>query len=186
MIQLETQRLYLRNGRQVRPSSAELKRDYERYVIEHEDPSVTFKQYEDKSLFAFLNAQRGSVFGYYIIHPKGLNKWVGHCSVYPHLCQPEVVHVLDGAKDSNSHSSLEFEIGWAISKDYRNQDYATEGARALLDYGFGKLKTKRIIALTEHSNKASIRVMEKIGMTLHENPSKGGIIGIASSLSGLI
>ena len=180
MIELETQRLHLRNGSNVRPSPAELRRDYERYVVEHEDPSTTFEQYADENIFAFLNARRGSVFGYYVIYPKGLDTWVGHCSFYPLLCQPALVRVLDGTQDPPPHASLEFEIGWAISTAYRNQGYATEGAKALLAYGFGTLQARRIIALTEHDNQASMRVMEKLGMTLRENPADDGIIGIIS------
>ena len=177
MIQLETQRLYLRNGSEERPTDEELRRDYRRYVIEHEDPSVTFSQYEDENIYAFLNARRGSVFGYYVIFPKGLDKWVGHCSFYPLVCRPDMVQMLDD-NNVNPYSSIEFEIGWAISKDFRNRGYATEGARALLDYGFNELNAKRIIALTEHGNTASIRIMEKIGMSLHYYPTVRSIVGV--------
>ena len=180
MIELETQRLFLRNGADARPTATQLEQDYRRYVIEHEDPSVSFEQYEDEITFAFLNAQRGSIFGDYVIYPKGMTKWVGHCSFTSHLCQPEIVELLDQSQN-NHYSSLEFEIGWAISKDYRNQGYATEGAKALLDYCFGELKARRIIALTNRKNKASMRVMEKIGMTILEIPTTDDVIGVAES-----
>jgi len=41
---------------------------------------------------------------------------------------------------------------------------ATEAADAILTFGFDQLKIKKIIAIVMKENKASIRVMEKIGM----------------------
>lgn len=183
MIELETPRLCIRNGARVRPTPSEIESDYQRYVVEHEDPETTLSQYEDEITFAFLNAKRGSIFGYYNAYPKGVSKWIGHCSLYPLLCQPEIRNIINHEKRKSLFSSLEFEIGWAISKDYRNQGYATEGAMALLNYCFGELHVNRVVALTDRENTPSIRVMEKLDMTLLEIPSTGGIIGMATNAS---
>ena len=56
------------------------------------------------------------------------------------------------------------EIGWALGSEYRGQGYATEAARALLDYGFGTLGLHRIHADTGSDNHPSRRVMERLGM----------------------
>ncbi len=61
------------------------------------------------------------------------------------------------------------EIGWRLAADYWNKGYATEGAIAVLKYGFEKLKLDEIVALTTVSNQRSRAVMEKIGM--HHNPA---------------
>ena len=56
------------------------------------------------------------------------------------------------------------EIGWALGVDYRGQGYATEAARALMDYGFHVLGLHRIYADTSSDNMASRKVMERLGM----------------------
>ena len=56
------------------------------------------------------------------------------------------------------------EIGWALGVEHRGQGYATEAARALMDYGFSSLGLHRIYADTSSDNLASWRVMERLGM----------------------
>jgi RimJ/RimL family protein N-acetyltransferase len=56
------------------------------------------------------------------------------------------------------------EIGWALGVEYRGQGYATEAARALMDYGFNSLGLHRIHADTSSDNLASWRIMERLGM----------------------
>lgn len=57
-----------------------------------------------------------------------------------------------------------YEIGWVFHPDYQRQGYATEAARALLEYGFATLQLHRVIATCQPENPASYRVMEKLGM----------------------
>ena len=57
-----------------------------------------------------------------------------------------------------------YEIGWVFHPGWHGRGYATEAARALLDYGFRELGLHRIIATCQPENPASYRVMEKIGM----------------------
>lgn len=57
------------------------------------------------------------------------------------------------------------EIGWRLRKEFWGKGYATEGAKAALDYGLNVLKLDEIISFTAMSNIPSRRVMEKIGMT---------------------
>ncbi len=56
------------------------------------------------------------------------------------------------------------EVGWVLGVDDRGQGYATEAARALIDYGFHSLGLHRIHADTSTSNRASWRMMERLGM----------------------
>ncbi|MBJ6359952.1 GNAT family N-acetyltransferase [Paenibacillus sp. GCM10012307] len=57
-----------------------------------------------------------------------------------------------------------YEIGWVFDPRYCNQGYATEAARAVMDYGFCRLHLHRIIATCQPDNIPSWRVMEKLGM----------------------
>lgn len=57
-------------------------------------------------------------------------------------------------------------LGYRFRKETWGQGYATEGAQALVDHGFGRWGVQRIVATTYQDNLASQRVMEKVGMTL--------------------
>lgn len=59
-----------------------------------------------------------------------------------------------------------FELGWILNRHYWGKGYATEGAKALLDYGFRVLKRDRIVSLIHPGNTRSIRVAERLGETL--------------------
>lgn len=56
------------------------------------------------------------------------------------------------------------ELGYELDRRYWGQGYATEAARALVDYGFRELKLHRIWAHCIAENTASAHVLEKIGM----------------------
>jgi RimJ/RimL family protein N-acetyltransferase len=55
-------------------------------------------------------------------------------------------------------------IGWALGVEFRRQGYATEAARALLNYAFASLGLHRIEAETGIQNEPSWRLMERLGM----------------------
>lgn len=55
-------------------------------------------------------------------------------------------------------------IGWILIKAEQGKGYATEGAKALLDYAFDKLNATQVIADIRPSNIASIKVAEKLNM----------------------
>ncbi|MBX9577614.1 MAG: GNAT family N-acetyltransferase [Chthoniobacterales bacterium] len=56
------------------------------------------------------------------------------------------------------------EIGWRFAFNYWGRGYATEAARAVLDYGWRTLAFEEVFACTVIENDSSRRVMEKIGM----------------------
>jgi ribosomal-protein-alanine N-acetyltransferase len=58
------------------------------------------------------------------------------------------------------------EVGYTLAKPYWGQGYATEAARACVEYGFGVLGLPRIVAIARPENAASRRVLEKLGMRL--------------------
>jgi RimJ/RimL family protein N-acetyltransferase len=57
------------------------------------------------------------------------------------------------------------EIGWRLAADYWGRGFATEGARAVLDYAFRSLRLDEVVAFTAQCNLRSRRVMERLGMT---------------------
>jgi RimJ/RimL family protein N-acetyltransferase len=57
------------------------------------------------------------------------------------------------------------ELGYRLNRVAWGHGYATEGARALIGHGFSLLGMERVYATTYQDNRASRRVMEKVGMT---------------------
>ena len=56
-------------------------------------------------------------------------------------------------------------LGWILRRDQRGKGYATEAARALLDFAFTRLAIDRVYAQCDVRNPASFRVMMRLGMT---------------------
>lgn len=56
------------------------------------------------------------------------------------------------------------EIGWRLAAEFHGKGYATEGAKAALQFGFDELKLEKIYSFTVPANRNSWRVMEKTGM----------------------
>jgi ribosomal-protein-alanine N-acetyltransferase len=59
----------------------------------------------------------------------------------------------------------EIEVGYALIKEFRGRGYALEASEAFLIYGFESLNLKEIVAVARPENRASWRVMERLGMT---------------------
>jgi RimJ/RimL family protein N-acetyltransferase len=57
------------------------------------------------------------------------------------------------------------EVGWTLARDAWGHGYASEAARASVDYAWGVLEAPRLISLIHPDNAASIRVAERLGMT---------------------
>lgn len=66
------------------------------------------------------------------------------------------------------------EIGWRLVPEYWGQGLATEAAGAALRHGIATLGFRRVIASVQAANVASIRVIEKLGMTLVESVDRAG------------
>ena len=64
-----------------------------------------------------------------------------------------------------AHFTPAIEVAWRLARTYWGRGYATEAARAALDYGFEKLGLTEIVSLTVPANWRSRRVMERLGMT---------------------
>jgi RimJ/RimL family protein N-acetyltransferase len=60
--------------------------------------------------------------------------------------------------------SSDIEIGYRLVPEAWGEGYATEGAAAMRDYGFDDVGLARIIGVTHPGNRASQRVLAKIGM----------------------
>ncbi|MCG1008812.1 GNAT family N-acetyltransferase [Salinicoccus sp. ID82-1] len=96
--------------------------------------------------------------GLMILEDKETGSRIGHAGLVP--------QTVGGRK--------EVEIGYWISRAHWGKGYATEAAIALRDHGFDVLNEKRLIALIQPGNIASIKVAEKVGMALEKKISFHG------------
>ena len=58
------------------------------------------------------------------------------------------------------------EVGYHFRRDYWGHGYATEAARACMDYAFERLNVEKLISLILAENLPSRRVAERNGMTV--------------------
>jgi RimJ/RimL family protein N-acetyltransferase len=101
---------------------------------------------ESVSVMRDAFAARG--WGTLAVIPRDKQRCVGYCGVRP-----------------LPHTS-EIEIAFALQQQCWNQGYATEAAAASIDAAFKTLRIKSIVATVYPENKPSLRVLEKLGMTL--------------------
>lgn len=73
--------------------------------------------------------------------------------------------ILKRLPDGDGQLTPDWEVGWHLRKTSWGKGYATEAARAIVDYGFKVLKLPCIYAIAYPENRPSIRVMERLGMT---------------------
>jgi [ribosomal protein S5]-alanine N-acetyltransferase len=70
--------------------------------------------------------------------------------------------------EANGHSNF-YELGYRFMQKYWGKGYATEAAKAMIDYGFNEMGLTEIYAMTDIDNKASRHVLEKCGMSYIED-----------------
>jgi ribosomal-protein-alanine N-acetyltransferase len=82
-----------------------------------------------------------------------------------------VIHVSDkmligdGGFKGKPDEEGKVEIGYSIVPEYRRRGFATEVARALVDYAFSQPGVKAVEAHTLANGTASIKVLKKAGMS---------------------
>lgn len=78
----------------------------------------------------------------------------------------------------NAHDARA-EISYALNRHYWGQGLMTEAAQCMMQHGFEKLNLNRISAIALPENQASVRILQKLGMTregcLRQSRRIGGI-----------
>lgn len=89
---------------------------------------------------------------------------IGAVGIVPYLDTFNWVAAFQRAPDAPA--TAEVGLFWAIAPAHQGKGFATEAARAIMDYLFTHEKLGRIIATTGYENLPSQRVMQKLGMTV--------------------
>jgi len=158
-IELETKRTYLRNL---------ILDDAEDFYRLNLDPDVLkytgdapFQRVDDARMFLehYDQYEKYGV-GRLAVIEKGTNAFIGWC----------------GLKYSSDID--EYDIGFRFFKDVWNQEYASETVSRCLEFGFSDLDIEEIVGRAMMENKASIQVLEKIGMIFKQHFDFDGQDGV--------
>jgi ribosomal-protein-alanine N-acetyltransferase len=147
---LETKRLRLRRWRtdDLRPFAA---LNSDPVVMEH-FPSMGITTEETGKMIAHFEyhfEEHG--FGLWAVEIKWARSFIGFCGLaVPGFAAPFMPAV---------------EIGWRFAKEHWGSGYATEAARAAMDFGFDEAELDEIVSFTIPANTRSVSVMERLGMT---------------------
>ncbi len=103
---------------------------------------------------------------------KDTGRLIGACGLAPSLDAFGQLPAFQAADADRwrGYTSPEVGLYYAVSPAYQRQGYATEAARALIDYAFTHLRLRRIVATTTYDNAASMAVMRRLGMHIERNP----------------
>ncbi|WP_054708283.1 GNAT family N-acetyltransferase [Bacillus sp. JCM 19041] len=96
--------------------------------------------------------------GLWIVEDKMTGAFLGQCGIVP--------QEIDG--------KIEMEIGYLFVRSVWGNGYATEAALACKNYGFEQMKLNKIISLPDVNNLPSIKVAERIGMSIEKTIEKWG------------
>jgi RimJ/RimL family protein N-acetyltransferase len=72
------------------------------------------------------------------------------------------------AVELNLVTEDEIALGYRLKKSHWGKNYATEGSQSLITKGFTEWNVQRVVSWALKINKASTRVMEKVGLQLEK------------------
>lgn len=104
------------------------------------------RQFIEQRLLSYLETG----FGLYALIYKENQELIGYCGFFIQKVAQQ----------------QEVEIGYRLATKYWGQGLATEAAQAVLNYGKQRYNFQRFICLIDPANTRSIRVAQKLGMTL--------------------
>ena len=89
-----------------------------------------------------------------------------------------------GLFDSFNNQEI-LELGYIIDKSYWKKGYGTEVCNGLINYGFERLSLRKVKARMYSSNRGSIKLSEKCGMSLVNSGTEKGIDYLEYELENL-
>lgn len=132
--------------------------------MKKEDAVPIFAMRSDPQVMRFIRApvkKRSEAENWVkLVSSRWANEKIGFCS----LIEKKSGNFLGWCGLWRLEETGEIEVGYALAKEFWRQGYAAEAAEAFLEYGFEKLNLEKIVAVAHPENRASQRVMKKIGM----------------------
>lgn len=115
-------------------------------VMQHITPGKTQSRAEAKADLEKRIRQSDDRLGYWITEEKHSGDFVGWMALKP------------------LEQSGNIEIGYRFLAEKWGRGYATEGSQRILAYAFEELILPKVVAVAREENRASTRVMEKMGL----------------------
>ena len=106
----------------------------------------TLEEAENYLLNGNIRSYREYGFGFYVVVIKETQESIGICGIVKRKGLEDV------------------DIGFAFFQQFMGKGYGHEAASATLDYAINILKIKRIVAIVDPENAASISLIKKIGL----------------------
>ena len=94
---------------------------------------------------------------------KATGELIGAVGIVPYLDTFDKIAALRRPDD---RANAEVGLFWAIAPSHQGRGFASEAARALVDYLFTHERLGRVIATTGYENVPSQKVMHRLGMTV--------------------
>jgi RimJ/RimL family protein N-acetyltransferase len=147
---IETERLLLRSFRED---------DLDEFAVLNADPEVVkylgagkpwSREETWMQMASFLGHWELRGYGLWAVEERSSGKFIGRIG----LLNPEGWYSL--------------ELAWTLTRSRWGNGFATEGARAALEYAFNVVKVNHIVSLIDSRNLASMRVAERVGEKLEE------------------
>jgi RimJ/RimL family protein N-acetyltransferase len=113
-------------------------------------PELLTTEQSDASVARFQADLDRRGWGWWAVEVRATGEFIGFCG-------------LDPVEDDMPFTGVE--AGWRLTRTAWGHGYATEAARAVLDFGFRRLALDEILAVTVATNLRSQAVMRRIGMT---------------------
>ncbi len=77
-------------------------------------------------------------------------------------------------KEINKHKNF-YDLGYRLLKSFWRQGYATESARASVDFAFNTLKAEKIYGMADIGNVGSNKILKRVGLELTETFEHEGV-----------
>lgn len=121
--------------------------------------------------YAHLGALYQPPYGERAIVRQADDEIVGVCGLVPSMGPFGLLPSFSEVPIEDRHLSFpEVGLYYALAPKEQGKGYATEAARALIDYGFSAWNLHRIVATTTRDNARSMSVMRRLGMKVERNP----------------
>ena len=101
---------------------------------------------------------------------KSNERLIGMVGYVPCLAPFAQIPEMNSSRTTAGGFTSELGLFYAVDPEHQRRGYATEAARSMIEHAFSQLHIERIVAMTEYTNTASQKVMQKLGMTIARNP----------------
>ena len=99
--------------------------------------------------------------GIYAVELKETGRLIGQSGLNTYLLE-----------NQDGFTTIEVEVMFTLGKEFWGKGYATEAASEWVRYAFQELRLRRLVGCPDKRNRASVRVLEKLGFEIRPNAAE--------------